>query len=296
MDIVREGGLNNGSADAFQGVSQRFYTAANLRLVPKFNERDPDTLFILFEWIAEARGWPSKECTPLLQCVLTGKALEMYSALSLSDCKHYDTVKTAILKAYELVPEAYRQKFRTLSRGVNEAHVEFARELTTAFNRWCMASEVNKLEELSNLIELEQFKNSVPARIATYINKQKADTAAKAAALADDYVLMHKSSFEFRKRDEVFEDKIDCIPRNSSLICNYCRGKGHWKSECPALTAKSKGGKAPRVKPAILVAPMLNPINLSGEGFPTAVNSTKYEDYVHFISYGHVLVKRQKCQ
>ncbi len=191
LDIIREGGLN-GSADVFQGASQRFDTAGNLRLVPKFNERDPDTFFILFERIAEARAWPSKERTLLLQCVLTGRAQEVYSALSLSDCKEYDIVKAAVLKAYELVPEAYRQKFRTLSRGVNEAHVEFSRELTTVFNRWCITSEVTTFEELSNLIVLEQFKNSVPARIATYINEQKADTAAKAAELADDYVLTQK--------------------------------------------------------------------------------------------------------
>ncbi len=37
------------------------------------------------------------------------------------------------------------------------AHVEFARELTTGINRWCIASDVNTLEELSNLIVLEQF-------------------------------------------------------------------------------------------------------------------------------------------
>lgn len=74
LDIIREGGLNNGSADVFQGASQRFDTAGNLRLVPKFNERDPDTFFILFERIAEARAWPSKERTLLLQCVLTGRA------------------------------------------------------------------------------------------------------------------------------------------------------------------------------------------------------------------------------
>lgn len=239
----------------------------------------------MFERIAEARGWPSKERTLLLQCVLTGRAQEVYSALSLSDCQDYDTVKAAVLKAYELVPEAYRQKFRTLSKGVNEAHVEFARELTTAFNRWCMASEVTTFEELSNLIVLEQFKNSVPARIATYINEQKADTPAKAAELADDYILTHKSSFEFRKRDEMFEDKIDRTSRNSSLICNYCRGKGHWKNECPVLKAKGKGGKAPRVKPAVLVAPVLNPVNSSAEGFPTEDG-----DYSPFITYGHVSI------
>lgn len=62
-----------------------------------------------------------------------------------------------------------------------------------------MASEVTTFEELTNLIVLEQFKNSVLARI-TYINEQKAETAAKAAELAGYYILSHKSSLEFRKR------------------------------------------------------------------------------------------------
>lgn len=186
--MIREGRIDDGSDYAFQGASKMFDTAGKLRLMPKFNERDPDTFFSLFERIAEARGWPNKERTLLLQCVLTGRAQEVYSSLPLSDCNDYDIVKAAVLKSYELVPEAYRQKFRTLSRGVNVAHVEVARELSTAFNRWCMASEVTTFEELTDLIVLEQFKNSVPARIATYINEQKADTAAKAAELADDCV------------------------------------------------------------------------------------------------------------
>lgn len=172
-----------------------------------------------------------------------------------------------------------------MSRGVNVAHVEFARELSTAFNRWCMASEVTTFEELTDLIVLEQFKNSVPARIATYINE--ADTAAKAAELADDYVLTHKS-FEFRKRDEFFEDKGDRMSRSSSLICNYCHGRGHWKSECPVLKAKSKGGKLPRVKPAALVAPVLSPVKSLCEGSSKVGNLLENGDYAPFITYGHV--------
>ena len=39
----------------------------------------------------------------MLQCVLTGKAQEAYSALGVS----YDKVKMAVLQIYELVPEAY---------------------------------------------------------------------------------------------------------------------------------------------------------------------------------------------
>jgi len=42
---------------------------------------------------------------------------------------------------------------------------------------------------------LEQFKDIVPDRIATYINEHKVKTAADAAVLADEFVLTHKSQF-----------------------------------------------------------------------------------------------------
>jgi len=45
----------------------------------------------------------------LLQSVLTGKAREVYSALSVEQSARYDHVKQVVLKVYELVPEAYRQ-------------------------------------------------------------------------------------------------------------------------------------------------------------------------------------------
>ena len=41
-----------------------------------------------------------------------GKAREIYTQLSLEQSSNYDKVKELILKGYELVPEAYRQKFR----------------------------------------------------------------------------------------------------------------------------------------------------------------------------------------
>ncbi len=46
----------------------------------------------------------------LLQCVLVGKAQEAYFSLSVEESLDYEQVKAAILRIYELVPEAYRQK------------------------------------------------------------------------------------------------------------------------------------------------------------------------------------------
>ena len=44
-----------------------------------------------------------------------GKVQEAFTALPISECVDYNCVKNAILKAYELVPEAYRQKFRIIT-------------------------------------------------------------------------------------------------------------------------------------------------------------------------------------
>lgn len=84
----------------------------NLRLLPKFNENDVETFFCLFEHVADLRCWPDEERILMLQCVFTGKAQEVYSALSSEDYKYYKVVKSADLKAYKLVPEAYCQCFR----------------------------------------------------------------------------------------------------------------------------------------------------------------------------------------
>ena len=51
--------------------------------------------------------WPRDSWTLLLQSTLVGKAREAYSALFIEENCQYEVVKAAILKAYELVPEAY---------------------------------------------------------------------------------------------------------------------------------------------------------------------------------------------
>ena len=100
--------------------------------------------------MADSRGWPDSERTLLLQCVLTGAAQEAYASLPVSNSQSYTAVKAAVLKVYELVPEAYRQKFRSWERSSNQTHMDFARELVTHFNQWCIALEVKTFAGLCN--------------------------------------------------------------------------------------------------------------------------------------------------
>lgn len=178
-----------------RGISG-FDVVGNLWLVPKFCERDPDSFFVFFERIADACKWPDAARALMLQTVLTGKAQEAYLSLTVEDSQGYVEVKAAVLKAYERVPEFYRQQFRTWKKSEKQSYLEFARDLQMHFSRWCSAAEVSDFKGLCNLIILEQFKNSVPSRVAVYVSEQKAQTVTKAAMLADDYVLMHKRTFD----------------------------------------------------------------------------------------------------
>ena len=72
-----------------------------------------DKYFLRFENIASSLEWPKQVWTLLLQSILLGKAQEAYSAMSVDHSSDYDNVKSGILKAYKLVPEAYHQKFQT---------------------------------------------------------------------------------------------------------------------------------------------------------------------------------------
>ena len=65
-------------------------------------------------------------------------------ALFIDDSAQYDVVKSAILKAYELVPEAYRQKFRSVTKTDNQTHVEFARIKESLYDRWCTSKEIEE--------------------------------------------------------------------------------------------------------------------------------------------------------
>ena len=88
-----------------ESIATKFDLSKNTQ---PFNESEVDKYFQHFERVAQNLKWPTDH---LLQSVLKGKAQETYTALPISEYVDYNIVKNAILKAYELIPEAY-QKFR----------------------------------------------------------------------------------------------------------------------------------------------------------------------------------------
>ena len=175
-----------------------FNIASAIKLVPLFVEEDVTEFFSAFEKLANKLEWPRQMWTTLVQCRLIGKAQKLYVTLPEETCADYEQVKTLILKAYELVPEAYRQKFRNLKKDYRETYVEFARQKEQVFDEWCRAKVVDNFSKLRELILLEEFKSCVSREIKLYTEELKIDTLSAAAVAADEYVLSHRNTFRFK--------------------------------------------------------------------------------------------------
>ncbi|TKS65422.1 Retrovirus-related Pol polyprotein from transposon opus [Collichthys lucidus] len=183
-----------------------FDVSKHISLVPTFREAEVENYFGAFERIATALRWPEDVWAILLQCKLSGRAQEACSSLSVEDGLDYSKVKSAIMRAYELVPEAYRQRFRNLRKVSTQTHVDFAREKGILFDRWCTACKADDFIAIRELMLLEEFKNCVSERITIYLNEQKVSTLQQAATLADEFALTHKRQAEGQRRVTALRD------------------------------------------------------------------------------------------
>ena len=123
-----------------------------------------------------------------MQSVLVGKAQEIYGSLSVEPSYNYEHVKEAVIKAYDLVQEAHRLKFRNYLKYDSKTHVEFAREKENLFNRWCHSKEVGQdFEKLTQMVLLEEFKDKVRPDIRSHLDEQKPEGLKKAAVIKPDW-------------------------------------------------------------------------------------------------------------
>ena len=253
-----------------QKIEYNFDVAKHIRLVPPFQEIEVDKYFLHFEKAAENLNWPKEHWTLLLQSVLIGKAHEIYTQLGVEQSHHYETVKELILKGYELVPEAYRQKFRNCKKDSNQTHVEFARSKEQLFDRWCCSKKIDQnYDKLIQLMLVEEFKRCIQSDVKTFLNEKQVETLEEAARQADDYYLTHKVSFIAKPKPTSSHPQNKFMSGNSSGIpsqsntpkpnstsetksqyplsrptCNYCKKPGHLVSECLKLKRKLESDEA----------------------------------------------------
>ena len=273
LEILQFEENSQARAQRSNGKSMGNEFAARLKLVPKFDESDLDSFFCMFERIAMKLEWPEDEWAFLIQQVVTGKAQSVVSALSDEQSFDYWLVKETILQSFELIPEAYRQKFRNLRRNPGETHVEFVRRKEIALDRWIRSLKADHtFKALREVMLIEECKRCMSQEVRTYVNDRDVCDVKAAAILADGYELTHRGSRSppYRRRnptsssdegDNTSSPKPSINSQTQSsgvvnanmLICYYCKQEGHVKTQCPKLKEKEKRQENDKSQPNGLV-------------------------------------------
>src|SRR6218665_533195 len=190
-----------------------FRMSSAIKFVTKFQEHDLEQLLLNFEKSMEIHNFPKDKWTPLIHTKLTGKAQKVFAELGVEACLNYDTLKAALLLAYERVPEFHRKRFRTLNKFGNETYSTFTFRLALPFNSWMDGEEASTdINRLKEVMKLEQFTNCLPTEIHRWVVEKRPKLLVDAAKLADEYAVLYKpfhaeQDNSWKSDDRNFSDK-----------------------------------------------------------------------------------------
>ncbi|XP_068227609.1 uncharacterized protein [Palaemon carinicauda] len=189
------------------------------KLLPTFEEREPDNYFSVFEDTAKNLNWPQDKWYLIIRNSFKGKALSVCATML--EEHDYFIIKQAILDAYSITAEGYRQIFRNSQKQVQQTFLEFMNGKIKQFQKWVDKVDVKTFEQLKDLIVMEEFLRKIPGSINVYLREQNEYDPKKAALKADDYALIHKVG------------KTPYRETRPKETCTYCKQEGHHISECP---------------------------------------------------------------
>ncbi|XP_078797929.1 uncharacterized protein LOC144989406 [Oryzias latipes] len=245
--------------------------------IPPYQEgEDIENYLLRFERMAKTWKWPETEWACRLVPLLSGKALDAYTAMDEDKADSYKDLKEALLTKFDISPETYRQKFRCASAPRGETPLETYHRLKGLYRRWIQPERRTK-EQVGESIILEQLLYVLPPEVRTWVKEHEPGDGSEAAKLALQYLNARRGGPSTRStmatrpinvaqpttdvRPPVFptpqlgterEAAVRHRPGISSsvtappgtgkpLICYYCQQAGHKASVCPLKKAKVTG-------------------------------------------------------
>ncbi|CAH2284604.1 71 kDa [Pelobates cultripes] len=152
---------------------------------------DLDVFLKSFEKVCRQHQLPSDQWGRYLTPQLKGKALDVFVSLPPEIDNNYEAIKSALQKTFNLTPESYRKKFRSMQQCPSSSCILYVAQLETTFLQWVTGVQDTTYEALNDLMVLEQFLQTRSPNVREWILERKPKNARAAAELADDYADIH---------------------------------------------------------------------------------------------------------
>ncbi|KAK7880009.1 hypothetical protein WMY93_033328 [Mugilogobius chulae] len=213
------------------------------KIPPYQSGEDIENYLLRFERIARTWKWPEEEWACRLVPLLTGRALEAYSAMDEERAHCYEDLKEALLAKFDISPETYRMQFRSNSLPPGESPLRpiivFEDSIAAGYDRRTTPKRRSEHEPADGL---------TAAKLAVqYLNARKGGSAARSINAS------HRATAppSFARRDATRDQPgISSSAPNQrgpgkELVCFYCQQTGHKASVCPVRKAKVSGACYP---------------------------------------------------
>uniref|UniRef100_R4G9V9 CCHC-type domain-containing protein n=1 Tax=Anolis carolinensis TaxID=28377 RepID=R4G9V9_ANOCA len=176
-----------------------------LKRFPRYNKEDDIEKFLIsFERCCKDFEVSEDKWMLYLRPQISGKLLEIYSDMAEDTHRDYKMFKLQVQQKFQLTPEFYRLKFRTLKRDRHQSFAQVASKQAQYFDSWVRTSEVDSFLQLKELLKLEQLFHLVPSEYRWLIQDRNPKTANEAAVMIDQLITLKEG---FRKEEEPKEKK-----------------------------------------------------------------------------------------
>ena len=169
--------------------------SAPLPRLPSYTDDEDITAYLIrFERIALLLRIERDSYAVHLASLLSGKALQLYSALSSAITDDYNELKRALLAGFNKTPDSYREEFRQARIATGQTYEQFAICLGRLFDFWVDSRAVGRtFDDLKEFMLMDQFLSSCNPTLRTYLKENNAGSLARLTELSDNWAGAHKN-------------------------------------------------------------------------------------------------------
>ncbi len=234
---------------------------------PQFDESKDniDAYLTRYERYAQQQGWDGSKWAVYLGTLLSGKAEDVYHRLDDESASNYPLLKKCILNRYELNSRGFRNKFRNSRPEAGESGPQFATRLHNYFKRWVeLSTDRQDKTGIIDLILCDQFLQSIPKEVATFIRERKPKDLDEMTQVADLYITAHGGWWlssnggkgKNNKPDKNRNDRTNTNPKKNEAAnnkpnsnsyqrkfrgnCFICDKPGHRAQDCRSRQPREK--------------------------------------------------------